>query len=239
VTTPARESQDRRPNGIPAREADDPEVEASAAGRVIFFSDAVVAIAITLLALALPVPHTTASTTSGQFLGELGDDRAAYFAFLLSFVVIGSNWAAHRRVFRYAIRTNDQVYALNMVWLLMMILTPFAARVLSGHGAFGVRFTIYVLIQVVATTCLLQLSGALRRGGLLRPDAPASARHPDNVHNLALIAMFLVSIPVAFVTGWAFALWGAAPLITRVLQQAPDNYGRHNRQPRWSRFLQP
>jgi uncharacterized membrane protein len=35
---------------------------------VIFFSDAVVAIAITLLALALPQPHSTGSTTSAQLL---------------------------------------------------------------------------------------------------------------------------------------------------------------------------
>jgi hypothetical protein len=35
--------------------------------------------------------------------------------------------------------------------------------------------------------------------------------------SLTIIVMFLGSIPVAFVTAWAFALWAAVPLLTRVL----------------------
>jgi uncharacterized membrane protein len=220
--------QDHRPNGASAggTETDDPEVEASAAGRVIFFSDAVVAIAITLLALALPVPNSTDAATSSQFLHALRGDWAEYFAFLLSFLVIGNRWAAHRRIFRYVIRLNDRVNSLNMLWLLMMILTPFASRMLSGHGGFGVRFTLYALNQVIATTCLLQMNREIGRRNLLRPDAPAPARHPDNVPSLILIVMFLVSIPVAFVTAWAYALWAAAPLLTLVLQRLRQSQQR-------------
>ena len=72
MIAPSEEPQDRHPDAtlasstqgasapaaIPADVdgTDDPQVEGNAAERVIFFSDAVVAIAITLLALALPVP---------------------------------------------------------------------------------------------------------------------------------------------------------------------------------------
>ena len=52
--------------------ADDPQVEGNAAERVIFFSDAVVAIAITLLALALPVPGGFDGMTNRQLLRVLG-----------------------------------------------------------------------------------------------------------------------------------------------------------------------
>ena len=50
---------------------DDPEVEGIAVERVIFFSDAVVAIAITLLALALPVPRGFDGMTNRQLLHAL------------------------------------------------------------------------------------------------------------------------------------------------------------------------
>jgi uncharacterized membrane protein len=209
-----------------ASEADDPEIEASAADRVVIFSDAVVAIAITLLALALVVPHTTSATTNGQLLHSLRADWDQYFAFLLSFVIIGNNWSAHRRTFRYVSRLDGKVGTLNMIWLLTMVLTPFTARLLAAEGAFGVRFGIYALTQVIAAACLLQMGRQISRANLLRPDAPAAARHPDNSHYLALIITFLVSIPVAFATVWAFALWMSVPVLSPVLRRLLAS-GRH------------
>jgi uncharacterized membrane protein len=242
VTAPPQESQGHRRSGISAGRADairaltraasgtdDPEVESRAADRVIVFSDAVVAIAITLLALALPVPGTTNATTNGQFLDSLRGDWGDYLAFLLSFVIIGGNWSAHRRTFRYVNRLNRLVGALNMIWLLMMILTPFAARLLAAHGGgFGVRFTIYVLIQVIASACFVQMNLQISGENLLRQNAPSAARHPDSSHGLALIVVFLVSVPVAFATGsaWAFALWAAVPVLSRVLRRRMTS-GRH------------
>jgi uncharacterized membrane protein len=210
----------------PAIETDDPEVEAGAADRVIVFSDAVVAIAITLLALALAVPHTTSATTNGQLLHSLRADWDQYFAFLLSFVIIGNNWSAHRRTFRYVNRLNTKLSALNMTWLLAMVLTPFTARLLAAQGAFGVRFGIYALTQVIASACLLEMGRQISRANLLRTNAPAAARHPDNSHYLALIVTFLISIPMAFATVWAFALWMSVPVLSPVLRRLLAS-GRH------------
>lgn len=232
MISPSDPSQEHWPAGAPAARpaGDDPEIEARAAERVVFFSDAVVAIAITLLALALPVPASTHgrpitdSTTNYQLLNALGGHRDQYLAFLISFVVIGNHWAIHRRIFRYVNRLNHQVIVLNMVWLLMMILTPFATRMLTGDGGFGVRFTIYAVVQVIASACLVQMNREVIRGNLLRADAPASARLPDIVRSLAVIVVFLVSIPVAFVAGeWAFALWAGVPLLARALRRLRGN----------------
>ena len=67
-------------------EADDPGVETFATSRVIFFCDAVLAIAITLLALGLP--HTTGSTTNHQMVNALAANWDSYLAFVVSFAVI-------------------------------------------------------------------------------------------------------------------------------------------------------
>jgi uncharacterized membrane protein len=199
---------------------DSPEIEARAADRIVFFSDAVVAIAITLLALALPVPATTDKTTNLAFLGSLGDHWDDYLAFFISFLVVGSHWTAHRSIFRYVNRVTDQVVGTNMVWLLMVVLTPFAARAVSAHGgAFGARFGIYALIQAIASTCLVRMSGELSQQHLLRPDAPESARHPDNALRYASIAGFLISIPVAFVTPAAYAVWAIVPGVFRSIRR--------------------
>jgi uncharacterized membrane protein len=260
VIAPSEEPQDRHPdatlaNSTPAASTasttpsastastipadvdgtDDPQVEGNAAERVIFFSDAVVAIAITLLALALPVPAGFDGMTNSQLLHVLGNDRDEYFPFLISFVVIANHWTVHRKIFRYVNRLDSQVIAANLAWLLMMILIPFATRMLEGDGGFGVRFTLYALIQIIASVCLLLMSSEIARGGLLRPGAPESARHPDHAASLAIIIAFLVSIPVSFFTEWAFALWATAPLLTRVLRRLPGRGRRTTGSPQAAR----
>jgi uncharacterized membrane protein len=187
--------------------------EARAADRVVVFSDAVVAIAITLLALDLPVPNLGGNATDLAELHALRHNWTSYFAFLISFVVISGAWGSHRAIFRYVNRINDKVIGTNMIWLLMVVLTPFAARTLASSGGFVIRFTIYALVQVIASVCLLRMSNELVQGHLLRDDAPESARHPDNLVRYATIGAFLISIPVAFVTPWAYAIWAAGPAV--------------------------
>lgn len=205
-----------------ATENGNPETEARAADRVVMFSDAVLAIAITLLALELPVPAGTSGTTNGQLLAALGKNLPDYLAFFISFAVIGNHWATHRRVFRYVSRLDGRVNMLNLLWLLTVTLIPFAQRMIEGDGAFGIRFGTFAVIQVLASTCMAQMNREIIRKGLLRPDAPESARRLDNTRGYSIVVAFLVSIPVAFAIGhWAYILWAAGPLMPRVLRRLP------------------
>ncbi|MBO0833497.1 MAG: DUF1211 domain-containing protein [Actinobacteria bacterium] len=182
----------------------------------MFFSDAVVAIAITLLALGLPVPQQASSDLSTWH--ALLNHRAAYVAFLISFVVIGAHWRSHHRLFRSIARLDSSAIALNMVWLLMIIVTPYATRVLSGNGGFGVRFSLYAAVQVVTLVMIWTMSRHIRRSGLRRRDAPAGFSALEEGTVLAVAAVFAISIPIAFiphVDQWAFAVWVAAVVVLR------------------------
>ena len=107
---------DQIENGVAA------EVEFISAERLIFFSDAVVAIAITLLALGLPLPaHLTSDSTSHEVFHGMWADRSDYFAFLISFVVIANHWRTHHRLFRYVARLDRRIVTLNLIWLLMVV----------------------------------------------------------------------------------------------------------------------
>ncbi|VVJ23864.1 protein of uncharacterised function DUF1211 [Amycolatopsis camponoti] len=74
------------------------EARGIAAERLTFFSDAVVAIAITLLALELPLPE---GATNAELLRSLGHHQSEYVSFLISFIVIAVHWRAHHRLFPF------------------------------------------------------------------------------------------------------------------------------------------
>jgi len=196
-----------------------------AAERLIFFTDAVAAIAMTLLAFDLRVPDIAHMSNGAALTALWGKPyRLSYLTFLISFVVIGNHWRAHHRLFRNVSRLDARITSLNMVWLLMIVIMPFATRVLSGTGAFGIRFSIYAVIQVVAMLTALLMGRHIRANHLLRPGAPGPGGRYDDATLLAVAAMFAISIPIAFVTQWAFAVWvatvPAARLISRLRQRS-------------------
>jgi uncharacterized membrane protein len=104
---------------------------AQAVERLTLFTDAVVAIAITLLALELPVPE---GNTLSAFWSSVQRDDGHYAAFLISFVVIAAAWGTHNDVFWHARQADPRLRTLNMAWLLTIILVPFATRLLTARG---------------------------------------------------------------------------------------------------------
>ena len=181
--------------------------------RLIYFSDAVIAIAITLLALELPVPTGSVHGAAGV-LGFLREHSAEYLAFLISFAAVAMQWLAHQRLFRYATGLAGSVVKWNLLWLLMIVVMPFATKLLTSDAdAFRVQFTVYAAAQALAGLFLLLAFSGLRRSGLVRANAS-----PDVIDNTtewvtAVIVMFVLSIPVAFVTHWASLCWLLLPVL--------------------------
>jgi uncharacterized membrane protein len=197
------------------------EIDLVSAERLTFFSDAVVAIAITLLALDLPVPD---APTNAGLLHQLRDHRNEYVAFLISFLVIGNYWFGHHRMFGGITRLGGRVAGWNMLWLLMIVLSPFVTKVLTRDGAFALRFTMYAGVQAIAALTFLMMQREIAqhrlRGGT---PAPAHELRMTYVRLGALAGGFLVSIPIAFVTNWAYLCWIVFPFgargVTRRLER--------------------
>jgi uncharacterized membrane protein len=182
--------------------------------RLIFFSDAVIAIAITLLALELPIPTGASPGLAWHsFHLNLGD----YLAFLISFVVIANQWFAHHWLYRYVNRVHRRLAGVNMVWLLTIVITPFATRVLVGDTSFPMAFTLYAGNQVVSQLTFITMILIIRHDHLLAATVPSSTFTPAIVRSLAFTVSFLVSVPIAYHTHWAFAFWAITPQVARVI----------------------
>jgi uncharacterized membrane protein len=197
-------------------QVEDQEVRAVAAERMTFFADAVIAIAITLLALDLPVPT---GGSNAEVLHSVSEHRDEYLAFLISFVVIGQHWNGHHRVFRYVTSVNGRLGALTMYWLLMQVVTPFATRVLTGEGAFQVRFGFYAAVQATAGLLFLLMSLEIRRSHLYRSNTPADMFVNSMVRTGIIATTFLVSIPVSFFTEYSYVCWIAMPIVSAVVMR--------------------
>jgi len=190
------------------------ESEARAVDRLTIFSDAVVAIAITLLAIDLPVP---AGDTVSELLSSARHSSGHYAAFLISFFAIAGAWSQHHDVFRYAKRMDGRLRTINTVWLLMIVLTPFATKLLTARGnptldAHALRFGFYALLQALTSAAMLaMLRHMLPRDQL--PGIPASVVTGTTWQTGGQLAGFALSIPVFFATTYAWALWIIVPLL--------------------------
>lgn len=192
------------------------EVDVEREGRVLaaerqtLFTDAVIAIAITLLALELPTPE---GRTNADLLHSAVADRGEYLAFLISFVVIWGHWSGHHRTFRYVTHFDAKLGLLNAAWLLMQVITPFATKVINGDEAFQARFGFYALVQAAASVIFALMMLHVRRAGLYRPGTPQGVFRNGLARSWLLAGAFLVSIPVSLLTEYSWVCWIVVPVL--------------------------
>jgi uncharacterized membrane protein len=215
----------------PAGQAVGSELDINSVERLIFFSDAVVAIAITLLALDL---HPPGGSTNAEFWHNMRKDLNSYLGFLISFMVIGGHWFSHHRMFGYVTRLDSRLARWNMLWLLTIVLTPFATRVIVDDGAFAARLTLYALVQASASIFFFLAVYEMDRHNLVREGTPR-ALFTRGYRRISVVAgAFLVSIPMAYVIGrGAFLWWVAIPFLTNIQSLISDRW--HRRGPAHSR----
>jgi uncharacterized membrane protein len=118
--------------------------------RLLFFSDGVFAIAITLLSIELHPPQGWTGTVAD--LWARGWPMLSSFA--VSFLVVGVFWNAHRRIFVQIRRFSMGVFVLNLLLLACIALMPFATNLIYSFGPHGETLLIY--LGLVAFAGLLQ-----------------------------------------------------------------------------------
>jgi uncharacterized membrane protein len=180
--------------------------------RVEFFSDAVFAIAMTLLVVTLVVPVSVPLEELRQALHDLSDQL---FAFALSFVVIGQFWIAHHRLFRL-IRSYDLALLwLNLLHLLGICFLPFPTELLGRY--FGSNIAGFLYGGTLTATSLVGAAiwfYALARG--LAPSVDADVQRATTFRAIMTPIAFAVGTAFVPLSMWiAVAIWGLLLPITR------------------------
>jgi len=94
--------------------------------RLVFFSDAVFAIAITLLVLEIHVPQLPRGSPDLAYVQALADLIPSFIGYVISFWVVGMFWLGHHRAFSFANRHSPRMLGWNLFLLGIIAFMPFA-----------------------------------------------------------------------------------------------------------------
>ncbi|WP_238161812.1 TMEM175 family protein [Kribbella antibiotica] len=187
--------------------------------RLVLFTDAVVAIAVTLLVLPLVEVVTESRAEGLTALEVITDHRAQIYSFLLSFVVISSFWLNHHRVFEHVRAYTPLLIRINLLWLLAIVLLPFPTEIVGSYPSTQFTAGIYTGTILALSACQTAMTWLIQgHPQLENAEDPISRRELNNsflLTGLTLIA-FLLAAFVPGITFYAMLLLLLSPVLMRI-----------------------
>ncbi|MDL5158340.1 TMEM175 family protein [Actinomycetospora termitidis] len=169
------------------------------ADRLLLFSDAVAAIALTLLVLPLVdlVPEAVARHEAP--VEVLARNLVALGSFVLSFFVVWRVWTVHHRLFDRTVTVSPRVVRLNALWLLCVVFLPFPAEMVASYGEAPLVPALYVGVLLASSVTLVAMAVAMRRTAPEgeAPDRADLERVAGNASCLAVAFVIVVAVPAA------------------------------------------
>ena len=185
--------------------------------RLVNFSDAVIAIAMTLL--VLPLVDIPGELQAGETMADvLSEHRSEFAAFVLSFLVIWTLWTAHHRIMEHFRGYDDVLMRWHMLFLFTLISLPFSTQLLGAESN-DQAAPFYICTLLVTSLSLLGISlRGRKKPDLLHADRPEVQQwlaRPASWYNPAVLSFALV-ISIFWST------WGLWALLLLILDNIFD-----------------
>jgi TMEM175 potassium channel family protein len=191
--------------------------------RAAFFSDAVYAIAMTLLVIGIGFPHVRDSEL-GSKLASLDSEIISFF---LGFVILGFYWISHHSLMAQLRAVDTTFLAINLLYLAVVAFLPFPTSVVGSNGSVPLAIVLFACSLAAISIFEVALYVCAHRHDLLtRRPSDAQYRH-DIAAGLIPGIVFLASMPLAFVTtnlalvSWILIL-PAEQVLDRTMVVTPD-----------------
>jgi uncharacterized membrane protein len=193
--------QHRRPSGRYERGSEE-------FTRVLAFSDAVFAIAMTLLVVGITVPTLEHQGDVGELADALNDLIPNFVSFFISFAVIGRYWFAHHQAFSLLAAVDRRLIGINLIYLAFVAFLPFPTALLGSFFENPLSIALYaVTVGTISTMEVVEFRHA-HRHGLFERQLPEDVYRWGVLASLSPVGFFVLSFPVAFVsTGLAAGMW--------------------------------
>ncbi|AXA84217.1 DUF1211 domain-containing protein [Lysobacter oculi] len=177
--------------------------------RAVFFSDAVFAIAMTLLAIEFRAPthELVERVGAGQAWAQM---IPLFIAYVISFLVLGLYWAGHMQAWKYVTHVGPKLVWLNIMQLMFVALVPFGTSQYSEafFQDMPVAFMAYcAILSGIALFSVLERRAIAAQEGLA-----AKLGVPDTrwfqLRSLVPLIVFMAGIPMsAVLPNWAGGWW--------------------------------
>lgn len=181
--------------------------------RVVFFSDAVFAIAITLLAIEIHVGEIAEEVVDVELPQHLWAAWPQVLAYLIGFSVIGAYWVSHHRLFSYIKRYDYRLIWLNLLFLSLIAISPFPTNVIGEYGFHQPAQIFYALsVSVTGFAKVLVWWYASHDRRLVDSNLDAHTIRQVTMRGLIVPVVFLLSVPFTwFGPVLPMAIWLATP----------------------------
>jgi len=187
--------------------------------RVVFFSDAVFAIAITLLALEIHVGEIADALIDAELPRKLLEVWPQVLGYAIGFSVIGAFWLSHHTLFSYIKRYDRRLIWLNLFFLATIAISPFPTTVIGEYGFHQPAQIFYALcvgVTGLAKEILWWYASYNHR--LLDPALDAQTIRQVTLRGLIVPLAFLLSIPFTWLGPVPpIVLWILIPFVSSAL----------------------
>lgn len=189
--------------------------------RIALFSDAVFAIAITLLIIEIKVPEIHSDiVTDDELRDNLIHIIPKFIGFIVSFFVIGLYWLSHHRMFKYVIASSQKLLWNNLMFLLPIVVMPFSTAFFSEYYNNSLRLPLAVY---AVTICIAGLFSFRLWRVIGNPKNKLSTGLNNVILNynsaraLVIPLVFITAFLLSFFTKWSYLIPPLAPLATKMI----------------------
>ena len=175
--------------------------------RLILFSDAVFAIAITLLVIELKVPELARENYNDAALAhELKHLVPRFMGFVISFAIIGIYWSIHHRLFGFVHKYSNRLIFLNMLFLFSIVLMPFSTGMFGEYSRPSAMKMFIPFAFYVGNISLTGFSNYFLWNYACKPSNNIAAGFPDQEYVKNAKRRSLV-VPIVFLIALIVSIW--------------------------------
>jgi uncharacterized membrane protein len=167
--------------------------------RLVFFSDAVFAIAITLLVIEIHAPDLPRDSTDLAYAQALAQLIPNFIGYMISFWVIGMFWMGHHRIYGLAARQSQSIVGWNLFLLGSIAFMPFSTAFLSANAGDRVPTIFYCVSLLISALLNVRVGRIVTSPPMVDETVPADQIDYIRRRGMSVVLGAAVALAVAFV----------------------------------------